>query len=127
MNILPATLSGSADQSQITVARQIPFCLPFKTQSQAGRRNVQFGIRPEDLHVATNDQWLIEGEVAYIESLGEVTLLYIDVGLHDDEKLMVVKLPGMAKYSRGDLIRLSANTGRGHLFDEQGTSLRILE
>lgn len=55
-----------------------------------------------------------------------MTQLYIDVGLHD-ESLMVVKLPGMAKYSRGDMIRLSADTDRGHIFDEQGTSLRILD
>ena len=108
-----------------TAANQPHFYLPFKTQPHTGKRNVQFGIRPEDLLIATDNRWLIEGSVAYVESLGEVTQLCIDVGL-SSETLMAVKLPGMANYSQGDSIRLSANTDRGHIFDESGTTLRIL-
>lgn len=78
---------------------------------------VKVGVRPEDLVVQNSGAALVRGRVSILESLGELTMAYIDIGAGDP---LIVKLPGDTPIERGETVDLSAPTHRLHLFDEQG-------
>lgn len=131
MNILPATLVRAGAATRVRVATQPPFDVPLETPAELEGAAVQFGVRPEDLSIATDERWLIEGRVAYVESLGELTQLYVDIGLdgadggggEPEDRLLVVKLPGMLDCRRGETLRLVADVSRVHLFDADGAAI----
>ena len=78
-------------------------------------------MRPEDL--ADRDRrrsYLFEGPVDYVEQLGEVQLVYVDIGRADLP--LVAKLPGNAAVKRGDTLRLDAAPSDLHIFDGEGHS-----
>ena len=75
-------------------------------------------MRPEDLAVATGSSYLFEGLIDYVEQLGEVQLVYVDIGRADIP--LVVKLPGNAEVKRGDTLRLDAAPTDLHIFDGEG-------
>ena len=80
-------------------------------------------VEPEDLRIAgATDDYLFEGEVAIVESLGEVTLLYIE-GLVPNEPI-IVKLPGTHDVTRGQKMHFSAERSKLHLFDADGRTYR---
>src|SRR5690349_13713049 len=71
MNILPATLSKPGLPSQVDVfGRKIS--VPVSTPAESVGSTISFGVRPEDLSLATGDNFLFEGLIDYIEQLGEV-------------------------------------------------------
>src|SRR5690606_9330324 len=88
--------------------------------ASAAGEAVSFGVRPEDLFVATGAGHLFEGKVDYIEQLGEVQLVYIDIGRPDQP--LTAKLPGNAEVKRGAAVRLDANAEDLHIFDQDGRS-----
>ena len=75
-------------------------------------------MRPEDLTLATNEEYLFEGTVSLVEALGEVTLLYVDGPSGKDP--VVAKLPGITGVRKNDVIRLAADPAKLHLFDASG-------
>src|SRR5690606_1540153 len=77
---------------------------------------VSFGVRPEDLRLAgEGDDVLFDGTVDYVEQLGEVQLVYVEIGRAGDP--LVAKLPGNSEVERGARMRLTASGGDLHLFD----------
>jgi alpha-glucoside transport system ATP-binding protein len=122
MNIIPATLTATGDSTTITLAGGKPVTLDIPSPSSEMGKTASFGVRPEDLRVATSEDYLFEGEVAIVEALGEVTLLYIE-GLVDGEPI-VAKLPGIVDVKRGQKMRFAADRAKLHLFDAQGQTLR---
>jgi multiple sugar transport system ATP-binding protein/alpha-glucoside transport system ATP-binding protein len=54
----------------------------------------------------------LRGTVDYVEQLGEVQLIYIDIGW---PKPLVTKLPGNVEVKRGAMLRLSADLRPAHL------------
>ncbi|WJR68059.1 ATP-binding cassette domain-containing protein [Neorhizobium sp. CSC1952] len=78
---------------------------------------------PEDLSVATGEDYLFEGRISIVEALGEVTLLYIE-GLADREPI-IAKIPGILNVTKGETIRFSADPRKLHLFDAEGKTFRI--
>ena len=79
-------------------------------------------MRPEDVReAAEGEDFLFEGKIAIIEALGEVTLIYIEGDLIDEDPI-IVKLPGIHKGKPGDVMRFVADSERLHLFDESGHS-----
>ena len=90
------------------------------TPAEAQGKAVSFGVRPEDLYLATSDDYLFEGLVDYVEQLGEVQLVYVDIGRADQP--LVAKLPGNVEVKRGAVIRLAASPDELHIFDGDGHS-----
>ncbi|HEV7254006.1 MAG TPA: sn-glycerol-3-phosphate ABC transporter ATP-binding protein UgpC [Mesorhizobium sp.] len=122
MNILPAVVKRTGATTAVVLPDGRLVDLPIPTPAGTAEAKVHFGVRPEDLHVATGAQSLIEGHVDYVEQLGEVQLVYVDIGRPDQP--FVVKLPGAAGVARGQAIRLEAAPGALHLFAADGVSFR---
>jgi alpha-glucoside transport system ATP-binding protein len=122
MNIIPATVTetGAATVVTLTGGKSVTLDIPTAASEKGG--TASFGVRPEDLRLASGDDYLFEGEVAIVEALGEVTLLYIE-GLVDGEPI-VAKLPGIAAIERGQKLRFVADKDKLHLFDSEGRTYR---
>ncbi len=117
MNILPATVAKAGGETVVDIAGSgvsVPVATPASAQGAA----VCFGVRPEDLYLAKGDKALFSGRIDYIEQLGEVQLLYVDIGRKDEP--LVAKLPGNAAVKRGETVRLDADAGDLHIFDAEG-------
>jgi len=79
------------------------------------------GVRPEDLELTTQgDSVLLSGMVSLVESLGEVTMLYIDIGA---EEPLIVKLQGIQHPERNSVVYLRADNSALHWFDDSGMRL----
>ena len=120
MNILPATVDATGAQTVVTHVGGRKVTLPIATDASAQGQAISFGVRPEDLSVATGADYLLEGKVDYIEQLGEVQLVYIDIGR--DNQPLTAKLPGNAEVKRGETLKLTADAGDLHIFDKDGRS-----
>jgi len=121
MNILPAKLEKAGSASQVSIDGGQKTSVPIASPSSAAGQAISFGVRPEDLYVAKGNDYLFEGKVDYIEQLGEVQLVYVDIGRGADKPL-TAKLPGNAKIERGQTLRLDADAGDLHIFDGNGSS-----
>ncbi|KFB09046.1 ABC transporter ATP-binding protein [Nitratireductor basaltis] len=123
MNILPAKIEKSGPVTLVRIGnRTVSVPIPSKPDMEGAP--VSFGIRPEDLSIASGDNGLIDGEVNIVESLGEVTNVYIDV--EGSEEPMVLKLQGVQKIDRHAPITVTADPAKMHLFNEKGRSLLYL-
>lgn len=120
MNILPATVDSAGATTAISHVGGNKVNVPIATPVSAKGSAVSFGVRPEDLFIATGSDYLFEGKVDYLEQLGEVQLVYVDIGR--PELPLVTKLPGNVEIKRGALLRLGANAEDLHIFDAEGHS-----
>jgi alpha-glucoside transport system ATP-binding protein len=120
MNILPAKVVTTGSTTAVELAANNKVQVPVATPADAQGADISFGVRPEDLYVADGAQAIFEGRIDYIEQLGEVQLLYVDIGRRDQP--LVVKLPGNAEVQRGETVRLGADPGNLHIFDGDGHS-----
>jgi ABC-type sugar transport system ATPase subunit len=78
------------------------------------------GVRPEDLEPAGAGEALFAGKVTHTEPLGEVTLVYVDIGA---KELITAKLPGRFEAERGASLALTAKPEALHRFDADGAAL----
>lgn len=125
MNILPAKVDKTGAATVITCADTIKVNVPIATPAGANGADISFGVRPEDLFVAKGSP-LFEGRIDYIEQLGEVQLVYVDIGRGHQQ--LIAKLPGNATIKRGDTLKLDADAADLHIFDAEGRSfLRAAE
>ena len=122
MNILPATIERAGGPTAVRLAGGVVAHVPVQTPDDAVGRSISFGVRPEDLRVASEADGgvLFEGKADYIEQLGEVQLAYVDIGREGEP--VVAKLPGNAELARGSTIRLTADASDLHIFDAEGRS-----
>jgi len=122
MNIIPATIAETGEKTVVTLTGGKAVTLDIPTAASEKGKPASFGVRPEDLRLAAGEDYLFEGDVAIVEALGEVTLLYIE-GLVDGEPI-VAKLPGIAPIERGQTMRFVADQQKLHLFDSAGKTYR---
>jgi multiple sugar transport system ATP-binding protein/alpha-glucoside transport system ATP-binding protein len=120
MNILPATVDSAGATTAISHVGGNKVSVPIATPASAKGTTVSFGVRPEDLFIATGKDYLFEGTVDYLEQLGEVQLVYLDIGRADQP--LTVKLPGNVEVKRGTVLKLAANPQDLHIFDQNGRS-----
>jgi alpha-glucoside transport system ATP-binding protein len=120
MNILPGKVEKTGSQTAVSHIGG-KATVPIATPASAQGADISFGVRPEDLYVAKGSNSLFEGKVDYIEQLGEVQLVYIDIG-RGIELPLIAKLPGNAPVERGAKMRLDANAEDLHIFDASGSS-----
>jgi alpha-glucoside transport system ATP-binding protein len=121
MNILPATVTTTGDSSEIELVDKHRIKLPIAVEAGQQNKPVHFGVRPEDLTLCDAENSILKGKVSFIESLGEVTMLYVNIADHDEP--IVAKLPGIIELKRGDKVAFAAKADKLHLFDEAGLSL----
>jgi len=123
MNILPATIDQTGNPTVVSHVGGRKATVPITTPASAKGASVSFGVRPEDLMIATGTDYLFEGKVDYVEQLGEVQLVYVDIGRPDLP--LVTKLPGNVEVKRGTVLRLTANAEDLHIFDPDGRSFAL--
>jgi multiple sugar transport system ATP-binding protein/alpha-glucoside transport system ATP-binding protein len=120
MNILPAKITKAGKTTEVDFEYGGTASVPVETPSNATGQAISFGVRPEDLFVARGDKALFEGEVDYVEKLGEVQLVYLDIGREGEP--LVTKLPGHVEIKRGSKMRFDADPENLHIFDGDGHS-----
>ncbi|MCR4268338.1 ABC transporter ATP-binding protein [Nitratireductor sp. ZSWI3] len=123
MNILPATIEKTGPSTTISLAgrsAEVPIASP---DALAGKP-AKFGVRPEDLRLADGKDHLFEGKVHFVERLGEVTNIYLDVD--GVEEAIVIKVAGVQHNQKGETVRVTASPERMHLFTQEGRSLLYL-
>ena len=121
MNILPGRVEKAGATTLVAIEGSQKASVPIATPAGAAGQSISFGVRPEDLSVATGRDYLFEGKVDYIEQLGEVQLVYVDIG-RGAENPLTAKLPGNAKVARGETLKLTADAADLHIFDANGSS-----
>jgi multiple sugar transport system ATP-binding protein/alpha-glucoside transport system ATP-binding protein len=120
MNILPARIEQAGQPTCVSLADGREVEVPVATPGAAVGARISFGVRPEDLRIATGASHLFEGTVDYVEQLGEVQLVYVEIGRANEP--LVAKLPGGAPVKRGAVMRFAAEPGNLHIFGEDGRS-----
>ncbi|WP_173934898.1 sn-glycerol-3-phosphate ABC transporter ATP-binding protein UgpC [Chelativorans sp. Marseille-P2723] len=123
MNVQRAVIDGTGETTTIRLGEH-KAAIPIPSPADMSGAQVHFGVRPEDLTVASAGSGLIDGRVNLVECLGEVTNLYLDV--ENASEPIIVKLPGVQRLSRGEVVSLSADPGKMHLFNSEGRSLLYL-
>ncbi|WP_062111345.1 ABC transporter ATP-binding protein [Aureimonas sp. AU40] len=121
MNILPATLEPTGDAIRARIGSGQSVALPGLAGSSLQGGKGHLGVRPEDLALTDEANALLSGTVTLVEPLGEVTLVYVDVGAAEP---IVAKLPGAVHLDRGAAIRLKAEADKIRLFGEDGRAVR---
>ncbi|EAU41695.1 alpha-glucosides ABC transporter, ATP-binding protein [Fulvimarina pelagi HTCC2506] len=120
MNILPARIGSEGDRAQATIDGLAPLTLPEPRTVAAGGSGY-LGVRPEDLALAGEEEADFMGRVSLVERLGEVTLLYVDIGTADAP--LVAKIPGSVPVERDQRIALKARREALQLFDQDGDAI----
>jgi alpha-glucoside transport system ATP-binding protein len=122
MNILPARLEAAPEGVAVTPegGARLGLAVPYRGAAGAGG---YLGVRPEDLvPVQGAAPELFRGQVTLTESLGEVTLVYLDIGRGAEP--VVAKLPGEVRLERGSTLALAARPEALHVFDADGRAVR---
>jgi multiple sugar transport system ATP-binding protein/alpha-glucoside transport system ATP-binding protein len=120
MNIVPAIVEKAGATTKIAITGGLKADVPVATPADANGASISFGVRPEDLRLAPGDNVLFEGRIDYIEQLGEVQLVYLDIGRSDTP--LVVKLPGYTEVKRDQVLKVDADPGTLHIFNAEGRS-----
>ncbi|MBO0662094.1 sn-glycerol-3-phosphate ABC transporter ATP-binding protein UgpC [Jiella sp. MQZ9-1] len=123
MNILPATIERAGATTRVLPDGASAVDLPIATPHSIAGSPAHLGVRPEDLSLTDAPDAPFRGEVALTESLGEVTLIYVDIGRADEP--FVAKLPGEVKIARGTHVALATKPQAMRLFDEAGQAIRL--
>ncbi|MEM9280153.1 MAG: sn-glycerol-3-phosphate ABC transporter ATP-binding protein UgpC, partial [Pseudomonadota bacterium] len=92
MNIVEGKITKTGKATTVELATGGKVSLPIKTEASKNGEAVHVGFRPEDMAIATGKDSLLEGEITLVESLGEVTSLYVQVA--GAEAPVVAKIPG---------------------------------
>lgn len=122
MNIIPATIIGTGDLTRIRAYSLDECCVDIATSDTWQNQPIQFGVRPDQLHVASPGEAGIDGHIKHIEQLGAYSLVHVEVA--SGNPWLIARLPGITSLQRGNTIRLAFRGARLHLFDVQGKSLR---
>ncbi|ETI60922.1 ABC transporter ATP-binding protein [Marinomonas profundimaris] len=121
MNIVPCRIEQTGEQTLVSLSASASIQTPIVTEASEQAKAAFFGIRPEDLTVVSaEDESLFSGTVSFVESLGEATLLYVNIP--GAEEMVIAKQAGTLSIKRGDTVFLAAQPEKMHLFDEKEQS-----
>jgi sn-glycerol 3-phosphate transport system ATP-binding protein len=116
MNFLPAKLSSGGSMVAIGGSSSAALPLGHSLGGQDGR-DVTLGIRPEHLQPNTGGGSHVDLRVDMVEPLGADTLVHGRFVAADAD--VTLRLPGTAKCKPGDVLPLSADPTRLHVFDKE--------
>jgi len=122
MNLLAGKIVETGDVTHVSVndgkgviSANVPTAPDLKGTA------VNVGIRPEDMVPATGDNYAFESKVEISEALGEVTQVYFERQTPESSPV-IAKLQGIHRDVRSQIMRMSAEPAKVHLFAE-GKSL----
>ncbi len=130
MNILEGTVVG---KSQGVTHLMLECGAELDVSADCGAlpvgERISIGIRPENTQITPAGERgpVLTGTVDFVEHLGEVQILYVD--MVGSAQKYLIKTADDEAYARMDTIRFTARTNEIHLFDAKGRSIagRILE
>ena len=93
--------------------------LSHSKQNITNNQEVVYGIRPTDIVIDSESN--IKAEVILVETTGSETHI---IAMLDDNEFRIVQSGGRSNIKSGDLIPLSINIDKAHIFD-QSTSKRV--
>ncbi|PJC86852.1 ABC transporter ATP-binding protein [Vibrio sp. HA2012] len=125
MNMIATELMECGDSGKLKFATGATAEFPFPCPASMQGETVSLGIRPEDFQLADKSEAFVSGNVLFVESLGEVTLLHIDVPDHKEP--VIAKLPGIINLHKGETISLKADASKLHMFNSDGISVKHLD
>ncbi|MEO1944794.1 MAG: TOBE domain-containing protein, partial [Candidatus Thioglobus sp.] len=120
MNLLPGEIVATGKQTKVKLSDNCVAVSNIVTSESDLGKQVNVGIRPEDLSL-TEDDHVLEAVVDITEALGEYTLLYLKHVSHAAN--LVAKVPGTHKSLRNKLIKFIAKPSKIHIFHD-GISMR---
>lgn len=89
MNLIPAVLTyGNAQRTDVLLENRQPVTLPVNGAGVPEGQAVQVGIRPEHIQITDLQQADIEGEILFVEQMGNETLLYVNGGYGSEPLVM---------------------------------------
>ncbi len=121
MNIVPGTVLKTGPKTTVQLTNGGKATVPISTDASMQGQAVHVGFRPEDMEVTNAKSKMIEGEISLVESLGEVTNIYVDI--EGVEEPVVIKVPESTDLKRGQTTGMSASPDKMHLFDNDGNTL----
>jgi alpha-glucoside transport system ATP-binding protein len=124
MNIVSTKVETTGATTKVSLVGGGTVSVPIKSGKDQKGQTAHLGFRPEDMTVVSEKKALVKGEITLVESLGEVTNLYVVV--EGSEEPVVVKVPGTFPAKRGDRIGLQADPDKMHLFNDAGQSFLYL-
>ena len=122
MNLLGGKIVETGDVTQVTVNNGngvIMANIPSSADMKGKQVNV--GIRPEDMVPTSTDNYAFESKVEISEALGEVTQIYFERQTPESAPV-IAKLQGIHRDVRATTMRMSADQSKVHLFAD-GQSL----
>ena len=115
MNLLPGVVSQTGDTTNIDMLNGSTIQANIPTTADIQGKQVNVGIRPEDMVPSSNGSFAFEGVVKISEALGEVTQVYFE-SPRDEEEAVIAKLPGIHRDVRNQTLRMQADPDKVHLF-----------
>ncbi|PLW77043.1 ABC transporter ATP-binding protein [Cohaesibacter celericrescens] len=110
-------IEGTLSNGQIELKDGQKFAGP---QGVSFEGNIILGVRPDDLHLTEDDDFLIKGKISVLETLGPETLIYVEYA----GKEIIAKADGRTPPQSGTYVKLKADIDNVHLFDaETGETL----
>ncbi len=106
-------LAGKAMDSHIELWNGAS--IPCSKSNLGIDRNITIGIRPEDLHICTDNNPVLTGLVSVVEPLGSESLLYVDVNGTE----IIASGPGRNAPLPNTQIDLTASVESFHIFDQE--------
>jgi alpha-glucoside transport system ATP-binding protein len=119
MNLLSGEIVKTGTQTAVQLNGGGTAVSDVPTQIADLGLKVNIGVRPEDM-VETTGNYVFEGNVKFMEALGEVTLLYFEQT--EPDGAVIGKLPGIHADLRGQTLRMSAVPSKVQIF-HKGQSL----
>ena len=120
MNLVDATVVGTGPSTEVKMPDGGHALVPINSVESDLDTSVKLGVRPEDLRLSDDGEYLVAAKVEIVEALGETTVVYCEP--RKDHDAFIVKLPGIHRIEKGTELRLTAAPGKLHLFDSNGKS-----
>ena len=119
MNFIPSKfLSNSSSQVEIN-ALESNFTLPKKLKDKNLDTEIIFGIRPEDMHLGSDNDYHWESKVFVTEKLGSSTFIYLE----GEKEPIVMEVAGDTTIKVGDTVKVKLDLEKTHLFNSQNLSI----
>ena len=119
MNFIPSKfLSNSSSQVEIN-ALGSNFNLPKKLKDKNLDTEIIFGIRPEDMHLGSDNDFHWQSKVFVTEKLGSSTFIYLE----GEKEPIVMEVAGDTSIKVGDIVKVKLDLEKTHLFNSQNLSI----
>jgi ABC-type sugar transport system ATPase subunit len=111
-------LSNSSSQVEINTLGS-NFNLPKKLKDKNIEEELIFGIRPEDMHLGSDNDYHWQSKVFVTEKLGSSTFIYLE----GEKEHIVMEVAGDTAIKVGDIVKVKLDLEKTHLFNSQNLSV----